>query len=166
MRRLQYDDYIFSKYQLWMWMFPNIKPLLAAHYQFKQKSCCWPLLFHVTRELDCGIREGFKCQQSIVLCIVVTSISVLWHGFGTRWQIICCQFFYFAIFPKKLMKKNITSVIKISFTKQIICFLAKLRPLHPHMWYLFGRLLICPSTCKHLKEEVQTIFLPAEMDCD
>ena len=91
MSRLQYDDFIFSKHKLWMWMFPNIKPLLAAHYQFKQKSCCWPLLFHVTRELDCGIREGFKCQQSIVLCIVVTSISVLWHGFGTRWQIICCQ---------------------------------------------------------------------------
>ena len=74
--------------------------------------------------------------------------------------------FLFCDFSKKTDEKNTTTVIKISFTKKIICFLAKLRPLHPHMLYIFGRLLICPSTCNHLKEEVQTIFFPAKMDCD
>ena len=84
--------------------------------------------------------------------LLVTSIAiyVLWQGiwYGTRWQIGLLQNILFYSSITKLMQKILSKPFLVLLQKNI-CFLTKVRPLHPRPCHTFTTIPYCIDTKSH-----------------
>ena len=114
-------------------------------FSYQTITCCSLLytnavidLFHVTRELDCGVMAS-DVNSQLFSCIVST-ISVLWQGF---WDKVTNQFVakHFILF---FFHETDEDIFCQSLLHKVICSLTKLVPFHFHIRCTF------PSMYDHI----------------